>query len=95
MMVYMYAVPRALPEYEGLTFDGRVVYEDHEVPIPHTAVDETFTTNLTALIGRIASRAPARKVPSDMECGFCNIPSAECPERVGGDTMRTVDTSDF
>ena len=94
-MVYMYAVPRTLRQYEGLMFDGKVVYDDHEVLIPNTAVDETFTSNLTELIERIASGSPARKVPSEMECGFCNIPSAECPERLGGDTLQEAETTDF
>ena len=41
-MIYMYAVPKSLPQYEGLTFDGKVVYQDHEEHIPSSAIDQTF-----------------------------------------------------
>ena len=34
VMLYMYAVPRAITHHQGMTFDGAVVYEDHEVTIP-------------------------------------------------------------
>ena len=95
VMLYMYAVPRALQQYAGMTFEGKVVYEDHEVDIPASAVDDSFTNNLTHLIQRIAAASAARRVPSETECGFCNITSADCAERVVGDTMREGETSDF
>ncbi len=94
-MVYMYAVPRALGQYKGVTFDGKVVYEDQEVPIPASAVDSPFIENLSQLIRRVASGTPARKVPSPMECGFCNLTTADCPERAASDMMQEGETSDF
>ena len=94
-MVYMYAVPRALRQYGGVEFDGKIVYEDNEIVIPASAVDETFITNLGQLIRRVASSTPARKVPSAMECGFCNITKAECAERAAGDVIEEGETSDF
>ena len=95
VMVYMYAIPRTLHQYRGVNFDGRVVYSDHEIDIPNTAVDDTFINNLTQLIRRIASSTPARKVHSRMECGFCNITSADCPERAAEDVMSEGETADF
>ena len=95
VMAYMYAIPRALRQYSGVEFDGKVVYEDSEVVIPAAAIDETFIDNLGQLIRRVASAAPARKVPSAMECGFCNITKADCPERAAGDVMEEGETSDF
>ena len=83
----MYAVPRALGQYRGVTFDGKVVYEDQEVPIPNTAIDQTFVDNLSQLIGRVAAASPARRVASPMECEFCNITGADCPEQAAGDAM--------
>ena len=91
----MYAVPRALRQYGGVEFDGKIVYEGNEVVIPASAVDETFINNLGQLIRRVASTTPARKVPSAMECGFCNITKADCAERVAGDVMEEGETSDF
>ena len=95
VMVYMYAVPRSLGQYKGVIFDGKVVYQDHEVNIPSTAVDEPFVENLTQLIRRVSAQAPARKVASAMECAFCNITKADCPERAAGDVMEQGETSDF
>ena len=95
VMLYMYAVPRVLAQYKGITFDGKLVYNDHEVDIPSSAVDKTFVDNFTSLIGRLASATPARKVPSVMECQYCDISSADCSERQAGDVREEGTTDDF
>lgn len=95
VMVYMYAVPRVLKHYQGIEFEGRVIYQDHEVAIPAAAIDEKFVENLSNLIRRLASPTPARKVPNPVECGFCNITKADCPERATGDVMTEGETGDF
>ena len=95
VMIYMYAMPRALRQYRGITLDGKVVYADHEVEIPASAVDDNFVGNLSQLIRRLASASPARRVPSRLECGFCNITSADCPERAAEDTLEEGATEDF
>jgi len=96
VMTYMWAVPRALHQYSGMTFSGLIVYNDHEVPIPATAIDTPFTENIGKLIGRVGdARKQARKVPSAMECGFCPITHVDCPERVAGDERAEGQTDDF
>ena len=96
VMLYMYAVPKALGQYKGVTFDGKLVYRDHPaVDIPASAVDETFITNVSNLIARLASQTPARKVSSAMECKFCDITSADCPERQADDVFEEGMTEDF
>ena len=95
VMLYMYAIPRSLGQYRGITFDGKIVYTDHEVEIPASAVDEKFVENLSLLIRRLSSPTPARKVPSRMECGFCNITSEDCPERAADNTIEEGATEDF
>ncbi len=82
VMLYMYALPRALERYRGLTFSGQVAYADHVVPVPTEAVNETFVKNLGQLITRLASQMPAKRIPSPRECRFCEITSADCSERV-------------
>ena len=82
VLLYMYAIPRALPQHKGVTFDGKVVYQDHEVPVPAASVNETFIQEFAGLIRRLSSTTPARKVPSAAECLFCPISSADCPERL-------------
>ena len=95
VMIYMYGIPRALPQYQGVVFDGRVVYDDHEVEIAAAAIDDKFVDNLARLIGRISSSTPARKVPSVRECNRCPIPHAECPEREAESTVYEAETEDF
>ena len=95
VIVYMYAIPRALGQYRGVTFDGKLVYADHEVPIPSSAVDDKFVGNLAQLITRLSSSAPARKVPSRTECGFCNIARLDCPERAAEEVLQGGATEDF
>ena len=95
VMLYMYAVPRAMGRHHGVAFDGRVAYGDHEVPVPATAVNETFIRNLSRLVRRLSAEAPSRRVPSPRECGFCDISSVDCPERVVGDAVAEGVTEDF
>ena len=95
VMVYMYGVPRVLRQYHGVSFNGLVVYRDHEVTIPGSAVDETFIKNLAQLIRRVSASEPARKVSSPMECGFCDVGHADCFERAAEDKIQEATTNDF
>ena len=67
VMIYMYALPRALERYRGLRLTGRIAYSDHLVDIPTEAVDEAFVGTAGQLITRLASEMSARRVPSTGE----------------------------
>ena len=95
VMLYMYSIPKAFQQYRGVVFDGKVVYQDHEDYVPNSAVDDTFIGNLSNLIQRLVSPSPARRVPSGVECGFCNITAADCSERMEVTDVDTGDTQDF
>lgn len=95
VMVYMYAVPLALGQYKGMVFDGRVAYKDHEVEIPSRAIDDKFIDNLAGLIRRLGSGTCPKKVPNLVECGFCEITVADCPERAVAGDMEQGETKDF
>ena len=82
VMIYQYAVPRALDRYRGMEFRGHVIYPDANVQIPASGIDGKFVERLGALIRRLAAETPARKVPSTQECRWCDITKADCPERV-------------
>ena len=47
------------------------------------------------LVRRLASKVPARRVPSAAECRYCPITSADCPERMDGEEVREGLTEDF
>ncbi len=59
----MYALPRALERYQGLSIVGQVAYPDHVVDIPTDAVEGRLVENLGGLMRRLASEIPARRVP--------------------------------
>ena len=95
VLIYMYAVPLALKEYQGVQFRGHVVYADAQVSIPASGLEKKFVDNLASLIRRLASETPARRVPSAQECAFCDITKSDCPERVEGIVPGEATTDDF
>ena len=96
VMIYQYAIPLALPQYQGVQSRGHVAYPESNVSIPASRIDSEFVRNLGALIRRLANDDPARRVPSSDECRFCDITSADCPERVEENPQaETATTDDF
>ena len=95
VMLYMYAVPRAMGRHRDVIFNGQVAYTDHAVDIPAEAVDEEFIERLAQLVRRLAPDAPARRVPSPGECRFCPITAADCPDRAAEDGFEEGVTTDF
>ena len=84
VQLYMYLVPR-VPDsrWQGRSFEGEVVYRDGgRVKIPASSVNAEFVSKITAFIKKMLSPLPARKIPSERECGWCDISKADCPERV-------------
>ena len=96
VMIYMYALPRALGAVQGAGPQraGRLP-DDHVVDIPALAVDEGFIRNLGGLIRRLAAETSARRVPSPMECRFCEITKADCPDRLEEVPAQEGVTDDF
>ena len=82
VMIYQYALPLALPQYSNVRIGGEVIYPTHTVRIPRGALPNQFIENLGALIRRLAAGTPAKRVPTPQECRFCDISTADCPERV-------------
>ena len=94
--IYQYAVPKALAQHRGTQFQGHVVYADgKQVGVPVSGVDREFVKRLGALIRKLASDTPARKVPSAQECRFCDITGADCPDRIEGGAGEEGITQDF
>jgi hypothetical protein len=78
-----------------MKLDGKVIYKGQEIEIPASAINESFTKNLIKLIQRVGGSNPLQKVPSAMECGFCQIAGTECPERISGDCVEQEENSDI
>ena len=85
IMIYMYALPRALPQYQYAKLAGEVIYPTRTVRVPMGSLHTQFKKDLGALIRRIAADKPAARVPSEHECRFCDITALDCAERVDSD----------
>ena len=82
VMTYMYALPKALPEYRDFKFAGEIVYNDRTERVPQCGLDQGFVRNLGSLIRRIAAPEPPLRVPRAQECRFCDITLEDCLERI-------------
>lgn len=82
VQIYMWALPLAVPRFKGLEFNGCLVYATHEEHIPASTITSAFIGRVSALIKRLASPDPARKIPAAGECRWCEITSGDCPERI-------------
>ena len=92
VMIYLYAIPRALERYRTLKLRGQATYLDHTVRIPAEAVDDQFIQSLGTLIRRLAADKPPTRVPSRPKCRFCDISAEDCPGPCGrGATARKGD----
>ena len=84
VQLYMYLLPRlADSRWRGTRFWGAVVYADGaEKIIPPESIDNAFIERLANFMQKMASDMPARRVPSEFECGQCDLTSADCPEKI-------------
>ena len=91
-MIYIYALPRAMPEPRDAKLAGEIIYSDRTNRVPQSGIDQRFIRKLGGLIRRIAAPEPPVCVPSAQECRFCDITATDCPERVETDpaTMQIV-----
>lgn len=96
VLIYMWAMPLAFPQFRGVRFRGRVAYKDGtRIQIAAEELDDSFRTRLVDLIRRVGDPEPSRRVPSARECSFCDIPDSECDERVVSAEPPVVDTDAF
>ena len=82
VMIYQYALPLTLPQYRNFRIGGEVVYPTHTVETPRGALPGQFIKDLGSLIRRLAADTPPSRVPSPIECRFCEITAADCPEHL-------------
>ena len=82
--LYMYLLPKAPGgRWRGVKFKGVVVYADgSERHISSDSVDDAFVSRLAEFMRKMTSDMPPRRVPSLAGCGWCELTSADCPDRV-------------
>lgn len=79
LMLYIWALSKTYGRFRGATFDGLIVYKNHEIEISAIEVDEVFVNNFKEFTSDILKGEPDRKHPSARECDWCGI--ANCDER--------------
>jgi hypothetical protein len=95
LMIYMYALPH-VDRFRDMELNGRIVYRAHDIDIPATAIDNSFRGNLFSLLRRVVSPDPPRQAPSQLECAFCDLTPADCPQRIAFEPeIETTDVPDF
>ena len=66
-----------------MSFDGCVVYADGtERRIAADTINDEFKTNVTTFMRQIVAREPALHVPSERDCGWCEVSLEDCLERI-------------
>ena len=80
----MYLLPKAQGgRWRGVKFEGAVVYADgSERHISADSVDDAFVSRVAEFMRKMTSHMPPRCVPSLAECNWCELTSADCPDRV-------------
>ena len=83
VMLYTMCLPYGSPIYRGKTLQGCVVYKSGDRShIPPEAIDKAFRDNVTYFLNLLESPDPPARTPSAMECRFCDIGKADCPDRI-------------
>lgn len=82
LQLYMWFLPTKFPELRRYRFSGELVYSNHpnkSVPYPERKL---FVSALDAATTVASAVKAPRKLPSEQECGWCNITREDCDERI-------------
>ena len=78
-MIYMYALPRAMPQYKDAKLAGQIVYNDRTDRVPPCGIDQSFVRNLSELIRRIAAPDPPSSFPAPKNVDYATSPCRTAP----------------
>ncbi len=79
--LYMMFLPYATGLYKGKKMDGCVVYKTGYSEVPHHIIDDKFKKNVTYFLDILESSSPPSKLPSHTGCSWCDLTTADCPQR--------------
>lgn len=95
VMIYMWALPKVIPAFAGVRFDGKVIYKTGYNLIMADEVDGIFIKRVGDLMKEICGEAEPHKAPSVGECQHCPITVEDCAERAGAVKVHQGETDDF
>ena len=82
VMIYMLVLPHAQPVWRDRKLTGRVQYRNGFVDVPAEDLDPAFRGRFRDTMAQVGGEAEPARVPSFYECRFCDIGSADCPDRI-------------
>jgi hypothetical protein len=81
ILTYMAALPYTHPEWKECEVEGLLQYRDGAATVGASELNTTFRSLLHSTVHLVGGpEAPPRR-PSIIECRFCDISHADCPER--------------
>ena len=80
--IHMCALPRVMPQMEGIAPRGQLQYRQEVVDVPASSVPPDFIMSLSELAERLVQGEPPVRVPSPGECGRCDITPGDCAARM-------------
>lgn len=91
VMLYMTFLPYSQSgRYKGKVINGCVAYKDAEKTlIPAQSLDANFNTQITHFLNILDASTAPQKIPSFVECQYCDITGEDCNQRVETDTNNT------
>ncbi len=90
LMLYIWALSKSNHQrFHGASFDGLLVYQNHEIEISALELDEEFLKHFSRFTADIMSSEPDRKYPSPRECKWCSI--ADCDEKIDGEGTKKLE----
>ncbi len=95
VMLYMWALPKTNPAFEGVTFEGKVVYKCGYNIIKPDEIDTTFVKRVGELMKEVCGEGEPHKAPSFKECQFCPVTPEDCVERVEKEKVLEGETDEF
>jgi hypothetical protein len=89
VMLYMSFLPYSTSgRYKGKTINGYVVYkEGPRTAIPAQSIDASFFENITHFLNILDATKEPSRVPSYIECQYCDITVEDCNQRVESDVV--------
>jgi predicted RecB family nuclease len=81
LMLYMMLLPH-VTMHAKQEFTGYLVYKTHTSEIPMSAIDSNFRGLVKHFLTILESDTPPGRVSSEIECKFCEITKADCPDKI-------------
>ena len=95
VLIYMWALPKVSPEFEGVKFRGKVAYKTGYILVNNEEIDEIFVKRLGDLLKEVCGAAEPHKAPSFGECQHCPITPEDCKERTQASKIHEGETDEF